>query len=58
MKQIALSYFEHPYIILISLIIFVLFFAGLLLRVLSKSNAEHYKEMKNLPFKEGERSNE
>ena len=54
MKQIALSYFEHPYLILIPLIIFFLFFIYLLVTVMRKSNVSIYKELADIPLKDEE----
>ena len=54
MKQIALSYYGHPYLIIISLIIFIAFFIGLILWVQLKSNKQIYKELEKLPLEEEE----
>ena len=57
MKQIALSYFEHPYLIIISLIIFFVFFVGLLISVFRKSKEKHFKYLSRLPLTDEEDNN-
>jgi len=57
MKQIALSYFEHPYLILIPFIIFFLFFIYLLITVMRKSNVNVYRELADIPLKDEEDDN-
>ena len=54
MKQIALSYFEHPYLILIPLIMFVTFFVYLIITVMRKSNKEAFDELANIPLMDEE----
>lgn len=50
MKQIALSYFEHPYLVLIPLIIFFTFFVYLIITVMRRSNRELFEEFSNIPL--------
>lgn len=50
MKQLGLSYYEHPEILMIPLIIFILFFVGLIFWVSIKSNRDLYKEIEQLPL--------
>ena len=52
MKQIALSYFQYPELILIPLIIFFLFFIVLLIIITRPENKELYKKMEKLPLEE------
>ena len=52
MKQIALSYFQYPELILIPLVIFFLFFTVLLIIVTRPRNKELYKKMEMLPLEE------
>ena len=52
MKQIALSYFQYPELILIPLIIFFLFFAVLLIIITRPESKELYKKMEMLPLEE------
>ncbi len=54
MKQIALSYFEHPYLIIIPLIIFFTFFVYLIITVMRKSNKTVFDELANIPLKDEE----
>lgn len=54
MKQTALSYFEHPYLILIPLIIFFIFFVYLIITVMRKSNKKAFEELANIPLKDEE----
>ena len=55
MKQIALSYYQYPELILIPLILFFLFFTVLLVIVTRPKNKELYKKMEMLPLEEEDR---
>lgn len=54
MKQAALSYFEHPYLIIIPLIIFLTFFVYLIITVMRKSNRKAFEELAHIPLKDEE----
>jgi len=56
MKQIALSYFQYPELILIPLILFFLFFTVLLIMITRPRNKELYKEMEMLPLEEEDKT--
>lgn len=54
MKQTALSYFGHPYMILVPLIIFFTFFVYLIFTVTRRSNKKVFEELANIPLKDEE----
>lgn len=56
MKQIALSYFQYPELILIPFILFFLFFLVLLIIVTRPRNKELYKKMEMLPLEEEDKT--
>ena len=58
MKQIALSYFQYPEMILIPLILFFLFFLVLLIIITRPANKELFKKMERLPLEEEDIINE
>ena len=58
MKQIALSYFEYPELILIPFIIFFLFFLLLLIEISRPQNIEQFKKIEQLPLEEENYDNE
>lgn len=52
MKQIALSYFQYPEMILIPFILFFIFFLALLVIITRPANKEIFKKMEKLPLEE------
>lgn len=54
MRQLALSYFEHPLIMIIPLIIFLVFFIYLLFVVMKKNNKKVFEEYSQIPLKDEE----
>ncbi len=57
MKQIALAYYEHTYLVVIALVIFITAFIAIVISTFRKSNKEIYKELEKLPLdKEGNKS--
>lgn len=52
MKQLALSYFQYPELILIPLILFFLIFLVLLIIITRPKNKDLYKRMEMLPLEE------
>ncbi|NIP30480.1 MAG: CcoQ/FixQ family Cbb3-type cytochrome c oxidase assembly chaperone [Candidatus Dadabacteria bacterium] len=54
MKQLALSYFENPDLILIPLLIFIVFFVFILISVFRKSNQKLYDYLSRLPLEDEE----
>ncbi|HEX7673211.1 MAG TPA: cbb3-type cytochrome c oxidase subunit 3 [Bdellovibrio sp.] len=57
MKE-GLAYFTDTYLTVIGLAIFMLFFCGVLIWVNRKMAKGFYKEMEQLPLKDGEFSHE
>ncbi|NIP37615.1 MAG: CcoQ/FixQ family Cbb3-type cytochrome c oxidase assembly chaperone [Candidatus Dadabacteria bacterium] len=54
MKQIALAYYEHTYLVAIALVIFITAFIAIVISTFRKSNEQIYKELEKLPLeKEG-----
>lgn len=54
MKQEGLAYFTDIHYSIIGLIIFIVFFVGVVLWAYRGTAKEHYKKMANLPLKEGD----
>lgn len=54
MKQIALAYYEHTYLVAIALLIFFTTFIAIVLSTYRKSNEEIYKELEKLPLEKEE----
>ncbi len=54
MKSLALSQFAHINLTAIGLIIFLTFFAGVLIWTSLKENKKAYKLIQNIPFEDGE----
>lgn len=54
MKQIALAYYEHTYLVAIALLIFFTAFIAIVLSTYRKSNEEIYKELEKLPLEKEE----
>jgi cbb3-type cytochrome oxidase subunit 3 len=52
MKQIALAYYEHTYLVVIALLIFFIAFIAIVVSTFRKSNEEIYKELEKLPLEE------
>jgi cbb3-type cytochrome oxidase subunit 3 len=50
MKKEALGQFGHPDIILLSFLLFLFCFIGVVIWALLKSNKKHFEKMANLPF--------
>ena len=58
MKQAALSYFQHPEMVLVPLILFFVFFLLLIFFITRPRNIEIFKKMERLPLEEEENANE
>ncbi|WP_347358684.1 CcoQ/FixQ family Cbb3-type cytochrome c oxidase assembly chaperone [Bdellovibrio sp.] len=54
MKQEALKYFTDTHLTAMGLLIFFLFFVGVLFWVYRKSSKEIYSHMEQIPLKDGE----
>ncbi|MEN0059688.1 MAG: cbb3-type cytochrome c oxidase subunit 3 [Bdellovibrio sp.] len=54
MKQDGLKFFTDTQMTSLGLIIFFVFFAGVLLWVFRKSSGTLYSKMENMPLKDGE----
>jgi len=52
MKQIALAYYEHTYLVAIALVIFITAFIAIVISTYRKSNKEIYKELEKLPLEQ------
>ena len=58
MKQEGLSFFTDTYLTVIGLLLFFLFFVGVILWVRRKSGATYYQNMEQMPLRDGEISYE
>ena len=56
MKQEILTRFPWPWMPVLALMIFFLFFAGLLIRVSLRSQRSVFEKAEQLPLEEGERT--
>ncbi len=55
MKQLILTQFPWPWLSTLALMIFFVFFIGLIVRVNQKSRAPIFKESEVLPLSDGEK---
>ncbi|MDG0816015.1 cbb3-type cytochrome oxidase subunit 3 [Bdellovibrio svalbardensis] len=58
MKQLGLAAFTDTYLTALGLIIFFLFFIGMILWVNHKDRKVLYKQMENMPLNDGELAHE
>jgi cytochrome c oxidase cbb3-type subunit IV len=54
MKSLALSQFQNIHLTAVGLLIFFVYFCGVLWWVSRKSAQKNYQKMQNLPFDDGE----
>lgn len=54
MKSLALSHFQDIHLTALGLLIFFVFFCGVLWWVSRKSTQEVYQQLQNRPFEDGE----
>lgn len=58
MKQDGLTYFTDTHLTILGLVIFLLFFTGVLSWVSRKNVRDYYKNMEHMPLNDGELSYE
>lgn len=58
MKQDGLSFFTDTHLTVLGLMLFFLFFVGVLIWVYRKDSNKYYETMEHLPLKDGELSYE
>jgi cbb3-type cytochrome oxidase subunit 3 len=58
MKQEGLSFFTDTYLTILGLVIFFLFFIGVVVWVNRKNVRDYYKSMQSMPLNDGELSYE